>query len=61
MEAIAVNTYEQALQYRANCLRKFADSHPELCDQSGEAFWPIPVMMSLIFSRGINLLQEEIV
>ncbi|MEZ4104025.1 MAG: hypothetical protein R3B60_01930 [Candidatus Paceibacterota bacterium] len=56
-----MNTYEQALSHRAKCLREFACSHPELCDESGVAFWPIPVIMPLFFSQCLNLLQQEIV
>src|SRR5262245_60137167 len=41
-------------------LELLAASRPELCDKSGAAFYPIPVVFPKILSRVVDTLQFEI-
>ncbi len=54
-----MRTREDAVRFRADIVRNLARSRPDLQNESGEGFWPIPVMIPVVLAKCIYKIHEE--
>ena len=47
-------------KFMGDKIRELASQQPELCDQSGKGFWPVPAMFPQLLAHTIHKLQEKI-
>jgi hypothetical protein len=52
-------TLPDPVMFRANIIRTLAQKRPELCDYSGRAFWPIPVMIPVVLAKCLHYVHRE--
>ncbi len=50
---------ENAIRFRADIIRGLAEKRPDLRNESGEGFWPIPVMIPVVLAKCIYKIDEE--
>lgn len=53
------NQQPDPVKFRAQIIRRLAEARPDLCNDTGIGFWPIPVMIPLVLAKCLYLLHKE--
>src|SRR6266478_37501 len=53
-------TVQYSNEYMGECINKLAKEKKQYCDNSGYAFFPVPIYFPKMLSKCIDMLQDEI-